>query len=274
MRAHWKCLRAVMKYKGYRPQGVTRLTFMRWLRQYNPEDQGHILSLLDKVVYLTEDETKRSLLYLNRMLLRRLNQAGIPDEKVVYVQLDDAGSSSPVILNLIRDAANLERRHCRFIDSNNVRGISDLTNELEEGAIVYVDDFCGTGHQFTGVREFLGEFIVGNFVEFLLVPAICEEGVFQLGTIGVEPVSQIIHSKSARPLHESSTIFSETVAARLRELCLQICAKDGLGYERLATMVVLYRNAPDTVPLILRGSLNQNPKCGLFPRFTDLPIVS
>jgi hypothetical protein len=272
LRAYWKCARALMKFRGYRPQAVTRLTFMLWLRQFTSEDRKHLLTLLDRVIYLTEDETKRVLLNLNRSLLRRLNQAGIANNKIIYVQIDDAGSSSPVILNLLRDAANLERLGCQFIDSNNVRGLNDLTSKLEEGAIIYVDDFIGTGNQFSKVRKFVGEYIVGNFPEFLLAPAICEEGIFQLGKIGVEPVSGHVHSKTERPLHQSSSILPENARDRLRKLCLQIHPQFGLGYKELATMVILYRNAPNTVPLILRGALNQHPQRGIFPRHSDLPM--
>ncbi len=38
-----------------------------------------------------------------------------------------------------------------------------------------------------------------------------------------------------------------------------------LGYKELATMVVLYRNARNSVPAILRGSLNQKLFAGIFP---------
>ena len=46
----------------------------------------------------------------------------------------------------------------------------------------------------------------------------------------------------------------------------------GLGYNQLATMVILYRNSPNTVPSVFRGSSNQAPFAGLFPSWKDLPI--
>jgi hypothetical protein len=59
---------------------------------------------------------------------------------------------------------------------------------------------------------------------------------------------------------------------RLITLCKRIRPKIGLGYENLATMVVLYRNAPNSIPAVLRGSDKQTPFYGLFPRFKDLPV--
>ncbi len=38
-------------------------------------------------------------------------------------------------------------------------------------------------------------------------------------------------------------------------------------------MVVLYRNAPNSVPALLRGSQNQVPFAGIFPRTTDMPVT-
>jgi len=209
---------------------------------------------------------------MNRTILTRLKDSGIPPEKVIYIQVDDAGSSSPVMLNMLRDAANLERQKCRFVDSKNVLELHKVTNELEQGAIIYVDDFAGTGNQFCKTRRFIAEYIIGNFSEFLLIVGGCEEAIHQLGKWGVEPVVRYVHSKMDRPLHASSNFFAPDVKQRMRKLCTDISQNSGLGYEELATMMILYRNAPNTVPLLLRGSLNQTLRRGLFPRFKDLPV--
>ena len=154
-------------------------------------------------------------------------------------------------------------------------GSNDITNQLGEGAIVYVDDFVGTGDQLAKVRSFIGEYIFGSFSEFVLAPSICEEGVHQLGRIGIEPVTKYVHSKSDRPLHELSSLLDDASKKRLTELCGAIetsCYYRGLGYKYTAGMVVLYSNAPDELPRIFRGSNGQSPKVGIFPRHQDLPV--
>ncbi len=269
---YWHCIRAIWKYRDYKPQPVSWRSFMNWLLQYDKTDQEYLLQLLKSVVYMTERDTLRILVDQNRALLRRLAADGVPAQKVVYMQVHDPGSSSGVILNMLRDAENLERRGCKFADSNDPIGLYELTNKLEEGAIIYVDDFAGTGNQFCSRRKMLAECIVGSFAEFFLVPAICEEAIHQLGSIGVEPVTGHIHAKAARPLHPNSVLLSANVSARLVQLAKEINSQWGLGYHGLATMVVLWRNAPNTVPLLLRGSRNQGPRKGLFPRFDDLSI--
>ncbi len=272
----WKCRRAVQKFQGYEPQPITKESLMRWLNQFqDPKDRKLVLSLLDSILYLNERDVQRALLELNRRLLHRLREAGIPPDKVIYVQIDDAGSSSPVMLNFLRNRAGLDRLGCKLVDSRNIRGFNEMTSQLGDGAIVYVDDFVGTGDQFAEVREFIGDYIFGSFSEFFLVPSICEEGVHQLGRIGVEPITKYVHSRSARPLHDYSYILDEASKRRLIELSAEMepsCYYRGLGYKYTAGMVVLYRNAPDELPRIFRGSINQNPKVGIFPRHSDLPI--
>ena len=59
---------------------------------------------------------------------------------------------------------------------------------------------------------------------------------------------------------------------RLIEICKEIRPNTSLGFDNMATMVVLYRNAPNSLPAILRGSDKQFPFYGLFPRFKDLPV--
>jgi hypothetical protein len=174
------------------------------------------------------------------------------------------------MLNLLRDAARLQNSECKLIDGNNSLLLNKITNQLSEGAIVYVDDFAGTGKQFCDTRKFISQYVVGNFAEFLLVPCICEEAIFRLGKEGIDFYSGRVHYRAERPLHENSTILDAATKERLRQLCLGLHSKMGLGFGSLATMVVLYRNAPNTLPLLFRGNLEQRSFLGIFPRTTDL----
>jgi len=265
----WTAVCVTRKMRDYKPQRVTRKSIEKWLNQFDNEDRRALRYLLRQVIYLDEDEVKSRLVDRNAVILDRLNRAGVPLSKTIYIQIDEAGSSSPVMLNMLKEAARLERRGCRFFDSKDVLEINKITDELGEGAIVYVDDFVGTGNQFCRSRDFVAKYVVGNFSEFLLVPCICEEALYELGKIGVVALAGQVHTKSERLLHEDSTLLDMPTKARLIELCRSIDKKGGLGYKDLATMVVLYRNTPNTVPLLLRGSLGQKPYFGVLPRTQD-----
>jgi hypothetical protein len=175
------------------------------------------------------------------------------------------------MLNMLRDRGGLERKGYHFIDSKNVRELNELTERLKSGAIIYVDDFAGSGHQFCPVRDFLADYIMGNFSEFFLLPSICEEAMIEVGKRGVEPIVGLIHAKADRPLHPNCWKFDRKSKDRLVEICTTIDKKGPLGYGGLATMVVFYRNAPNSVPVILRGCVKQKPWVGILPRTTDLP---
>jgi hypothetical protein len=177
-----------------------------------------------------------------------------------------------MMLGMLRNAAGLEQQGCKLLDGRDALGINDTTKKLEEGAIIYIDDFVGSGNQFCTARAFAMQSVVGNFSEFLLVPSICEEGYSRLTDLGVTVYAGHIHAKAERPLHQNSHLMHGEARDRLIAICNGIRPKGGLGYENLATMVVLYRNAPNSIPAVLRGSDKQAPFYGLFPRFKDLPV--
>lgn len=266
---YWRYSR---RFPDYRPQPITVKRLDAWMKQFSHQDEKAALVLLDSIIYLSEKKVEKLLVEQNEALVNFLRKSHVPPEKTIYVSLHDAGSSSPVMLNLLRDAAGLQRTGCHLIDGNNVLGLNKLTNRLAEGAIVYVDDFSGTGQQFCKFRNFISQHIVGNFSEFFLLPCICEEALHRLGKEGIQPYNGMTHSRTERPLHENSSILDTVTKDRLRQQSLGIHGKVGLGFSSLATMVVLYRNAPNTTPLILRGSLDQRTFVGIFPRTTDKPV--
>jgi len=264
------CLWAYYHFTGYKPQPITIKRVIKWLTQFDEKDRRIIVKLLESVTYYSEKETESTIVNLNARLLERLEKAGIPLKKIIYIQLHDPGSSSAVMLNMLRDRGLIERKGCHFIDSKNIREIHEKTSKLEEGAIIYVDDFAASGNQFTETRDYFAQYIIGNFSEFFLLPVICEEAHYQLSKLGVEAVTRTIHSKADRPLHQHSSLFDKASKDRLIDICTQIDKKGALGYKGLATMVVFYRNSPNTLPVILRGCVKQNPWFGVFPRTTDL----
>jgi hypothetical protein len=265
-------VRSARKYRGYLPQPVTMFRVLRWLWQFKRSDRKDIGRLLDSILYLSEHLVRKILVDQNAALMERLAMFGVPPENIIYVQVDEAGSSSGVMLNMLRDAAGLQQRGCNFLDSNDVLGINRLTNKLGSGALVYIDDFVGTGMQFCSSRDFAAQNVVGSFSEFLLVPCICEEGISEIAKRGVEPYAGHVHSKAERPLHDNSAILDRATKRRLIEVCERIDPTIGVGFLGSAAMVVLYRNAPDNIPIIFRGNEKQEPFFGIFPRTTDLPL--
>ncbi len=273
MRGLIHSIRAAVRFRDYKPQPLTALSVSRWVKQFEKKDRALAQQLLDNVIYLSEETTREVLLRQNADLMERLRVAGLPTKNLIYVSVHEAGSSSPVMLNLLRDTGFLEKLGCKMIDGRDTLNLVKVMNELGEGALIYVDDFVGSGNQFCTERDFIANNFVGTFAEFMLAPSICEEAFEKLDERGIQAFAGHKHVKSERPLQPESSVFDETQRERLRDVCKKI-DKFGLGYKGLATMVVLYRNAPNTVPVMLRGNVNQKPYFGIFPRWSDLPLPS
>jgi hypothetical protein len=263
-------LPALWRFRGYNPQPVNLKRLVTWLRQFPPKDRYALISLLNHVEYLTEKQVRQALVDLNTELLERLEADGILPRNVIYMQIHDAGSSSAVILNMLRDAARLQSRGVTLLDSHELRKLNQLTNQLGQGAIIYVDDFAGSGEQFGESQDFVAPYIVGNFSQFFLLPCICEEAIKEVERRGVQYVSARVHAADQRPLAAGSKLISDAARQRLIELGDQIAPFGSLGFNGLATMIVLYSNCPDTVPLVLRGDEGQIRFKGILPRTTDL----
>ena len=104
------------------------------------------------------------------------------------------------MLNLLRDRAHLERQGATLLNSGEGEAIHKATMKLKSGAIIYVDDFAGTGKQFVRSRRHVAEYIVGTFSEFFLIPCICEEALLKCKEAGVETRFGFVHKRSQRPL--------------------------------------------------------------------------
>jgi hypothetical protein len=95
-------LLAKLKFRKYEPQPITFRTIGDWLDQFGNRTQWQLLTLLRQIRYLSDRETRRALSELNRLLLEHLRKSGIQSRNVIYVQIDEAGSSSHWVLNMLR----------------------------------------------------------------------------------------------------------------------------------------------------------------------------
>ncbi len=266
-------IRAARRLRSYKPKKVTLWTLVRWARQFPKDCRADLIRLVANLRFLSEEETIAHLVDLNRMVLCALEKDGIDIRNVIYVSTDTAGSSSSVMLNLLRDHANLEQRRAKFLHSGEGLKIQQCTRKLERGAIVYVDDFAGTGKQFIRSRRHVAEYVVGAFSEFFLLPCICEEAQSRVEAAGIKSLSGFVHKKSERPFLGDCDFLEPGQRERLLKLSYKHWnERAALGFCRLATNVVFYRTTPNTTPLIFRGNRGQDPFRGVIPRYDDLPV--
>lgn len=168
---------------------------------------------------------------------------------------------------LLRDQGGLSGR--KFVASTSGSEIKRATRSLGTGAIVYVDDFAGTGTQLKAARSDVREYIDGNFSEFFLLPCICEEALSIVEAEGVVAKFDRCHLKSERPLLPESTYLGRAARQRLVDHSYEIWGMGSLGFRMLATNVILSHGAPDTTPMIFRGDKGQASWFGIVPRWAE-----
>jgi hypothetical protein len=268
----WFCIQTSYKFRGYRQKIVTPLIVLEWLRQFDRSDRKLLRKLVRKLVYIKEKHLIELLLQAHRKLLDFLREAEFSREQVIFLSFDEAGSSSATVLNLLRDAAHLEAQNCEILDARDLSKLGTLTYKLGEGVLVYVDDFVGSGNQVSKNINFVRPNLQGNFVEVVLSVCVCEEAIEALTALDVRVESGMEHLKAGRPLYADSRVFTPSDKERLVALCKLVAPPVGLGFRRMATMVVLYRNTPNNCPTVFRGSKGQRPYFGILPRTTDLEV--
>ena len=267
-------IQILRKLRGYEPKSPTFRDLHRWVRQFPAKDRTGLIRLAANLQFFSKQETVRSLAALNQKALRILEDDGIGADRVIYISTDSAGSSSGVMLNLLRNHANLEQQGARLLHSRDADGIRETTMKMEFGAIIYIDDFAATGKQFSRSRQAVAEQVIGVFSEFFLLPCICEEARARIHQLRVMAMASLIHRRTERPLLEDSGFLSPQERQGLLALSRRHWGRTrkSLGFNGLATNVVFYTNAPNTTPLILRGHRGQEPLQGVVPRHDDLPV--
>jgi hypothetical protein len=259
------------RLKDYEPFPATYERVKSWLYQFNEDERKVLLKTVSHLVFVDKKSFISGLLEENGKLLESLRAKGVQKSNIIYVSVDSAGSSSQVTLNLLRDHGHFGRFGCHFVDSKDIEQIRVLTAKLKSGVIIYVDDFAGTGTQFSRTQQHFAQFVQGVFSHHVLFHTACPEAYDKIERIGVSVRTHKLHSKENRPLHERSSLLAIGERELLTTTCGKINRSYGLGFGSLATMVVFYRNSPNSVPLVFRGDIGQKKWCGLVPRFDDLP---
>lgn len=262
-------MRAYFRLREYEPNR-DRLSVCRvgnWVKQFPREYRDDAARLAANLDFLSKKWIVSELIRLNSEIEKRLNADDVPPSNIVYVALDDPASSSPAMCKLLRDQGGLSSR--KFVPATSGTEISGVTGRLDTGAIVYVDDFAGTGSQFKAARADVLEYINGTFPEFFLVPCICDEAMIDIEDRGVVVVSGKVHTKSERPLLPESSFLPEEARFRLANYSYKKWGQQSLGFNNLATNVIPFHNSPDTTPIIFRGERGQRSWFGIVPRWGE-----
>lgn len=268
----WFVVSTWWRFRCYKQRKITLASVWSWYRQFDLSDRAALRSLVRHVQYISEAQFPTILLEIHKRLIDWLSSNGYQKRQIVFMSFDDAGSSSAAVLNSLRDAAHLEVQGFKMLHSGEINRIGEVTFDIGEGVLVYVDDFIGSGRQLARNIKAVRPLVQGNFIEVVVAICVCEEATEALEKLGVDSFKEFRHLKSERPLHADGQCIAAAQKERLLKLCEKMGPPHGLGFQRMATMVILFRNSPNNTPIVLRGNPGQKPYVGLLPRTTDLAV--
>ena len=252
----------------YQGADVSPFAVRQWLSQFgDPQDQRLMLALLRGVRFYGEDRVRASFERLNRSVtagfVTRITRENRSDILVGY--LGPAGRSAQPMARLYRQVNKIARGN--FVDPAGV--FERINSDLEVRALVFADDFIGTGR--SAIRHFEQFFEDARTVDLLAERDVTVWYVVAAGTSrGVHDLKRFL---SDAPLNVSvlvgdelgpeSMAFDESapmwVDATERERAREIATSVGerlegrapLGYGGAQGLVVFEQNCPNTSLMIL-----------------------
>ena len=127
-----------------------------WIERFEEEDKQYFLSLLEKYVYVSQNEFQHRIYNLCTYIYGELEQQEIGKTQVLFVTVPSLGgvmSGGDALRNTLREV------NAEWLDKNQV--ISDITKVNDsilnnKKAIIFIDDILGTGFS---LRETIESFI-------------------------------------------------------------------------------------------------------------------
>ena len=240
----------------------------KWVNQFPKQCRDDVARLAANLEIYSTDRIISNLESLNAQIAGRLEADGIPGTNIVYVSLDDPPSSSSLMCKLLRDQGGLSG--ARFVPATSGWKISELTEKLEKGAVVYVDDFSASGNQVEEARAYVQDHMPVTFSEFFLLPCICEEALRRVERQDIVAVYKHHHTRSERPLLPECDFLSDIARRRIVQHSESRWGVGSLGFKMMATNVVFQHASPDTTPIMFRGDMRQQPWFGIVPRWAEV----
>ncbi len=278
----------VERWGPYQSRKRTESEVRDWIKQFgNPTDQRLVLKLLQHLKFYSHDIVKERFLQAHRSVKRSIvtkieeGQRSRRDILISYLGLP--GSSGPTMARLYRQENNIYRNNCINPDGIYERIIKDK----QIAALVFVDDFIGTGKTATGLLRKLRT----KYPD--LPSAINDQGIklwyvavvgTEVGLMKVEKEMEQGFSSSARvvcadELKDSDKAFSDTSiiwSSKVeRNTAKEIAQSFGerleprapLGFGDTQALVVFEENCPNnSLPILYKTGKRMKSFRPLFPR--------
>ncbi len=259
-------------FGSYQPQAVNDTRLRLWLRQFQPSDYEVGLRIVETVDFYASDRVHSLLKELHKDIRTQLATEGFRKlEDIVFVPVGETGESGQEILTRYRNVNRIDKTNARLAQVVELQQLLyDLVSANRTAALVFLDDFVGTGKKVTDFwNDVLSQHISPNQSMYLGVAVACRQGVEKIHA--ETPLRVIpVHIVQSRYFLETTNRFTAIEKALIAEYCEQV-GNPSLGVGKLGLMLAFVHGCPNNVLSILRGSKRQRQWKGILPRYEDLP---
>ncbi|HWD37966.1 MAG TPA: hypothetical protein VG944_03905 [Fimbriimonas sp.] len=257
-------------FRNYSPRQITPLVAFRFLFQFPREVRGDIVNILKGVRYFSNEQV---LTLVKTEVVKSIESfllARIPAANIIVAPANMVGTSSNFVFEGVREAIGSEFPGVQF-HLNGPSEARKFTSLKNGAAVIFLDDFVGTGDQFLKSFRAWSDALGGRGARFVLIAAVaCEEGKEKIEDKGALVQAPVIHTRGERLWQYCHENVGEDQMKRFAVLACELRTTQPFGHRNGGSMVVLSRNRPNNVSILFRGTDGQRIWYGLFPRSDQL----
>lgn len=254
------------RFRFYR-HPPSRGELVAWLKQFKPEHLALASKLLDNVVIVSDRDIQQGYHDALAALPGWHIDVGQRAGRWAFVGLGGQAESGPAMLHMFREANNLtsDRYQSLFVTPADLPEMQLTAHDT----VVFVDDFAGTGEQFSKRWELYKELIAGEAKIHLFLAAATSTAMGLLTPLNdITVQARLVLPLSANIFAAANTTFSEDEKTCVLGYCKLADKRNPQGWGKCGLLIVISRKTPNnSIPILHAKSRRWNP---VFPRKMQL----
>lgn len=237
------------RFRFYR-HPPSREELIAWIRQFTPEHQVIGAKVLDHVILVSDADIQQG--YHNALAALNGWSAveNLREGRWAFVGLGGQAESGQAMLHMFREANGLTSDHHQALFVT----LADLPEMrlTARDTVVFVDDFSGTGDQFTARWQIFRELISSEAKTYLFLAVATSRALARLGNLDdVQVKVERVLGPENDIFSNANQDFSENEKASLLIYCRKADKSNPRGWGACGLLLVISRKTPNnSVPIL------------------------
>lgn len=242
--------RAANRFRDH--EDMSRTKVARWVAQFEDTDVTIAIKVLDKIRYYSGSDIRRMLRDLVKRVYERLTD--IPRNKIFFVPVGDIFQGAATLARGLKDTEGIRREQIKIMLE-----LQKIPNE-DIGAIVFVEDFSGSGKTLTTWWTNVEPFVLPKMAPIVIALLVMNSQArprieeFASSLIRVDELDE-----SQNVLSPASDVFSEAEKQKLLGYCAKTsCTQVYLrGFDSSGLLVAFKHLCPNnSLPILWHQSIS------------------